>query len=196
MTPLSVLIKLNALVPAPGLARNIAEPVDVKCVSLEGREWTWTGSNVALVRVPSARSVKAHIQELRALWARDGLRPVRADEFVQLYEHAQHWPSDWPEYMAGGRIFFAGTVYTLQYSDESFERIFATRYDHEVQDWVIECEDTYVALAPGDRFACILDDPAQTVDGWMFKRSRSYERRSLYRAEDRPRLIRHRRASM
>ncbi len=196
MSVISVPIQINTHIPAPGLPRDISEPVHVSCVSLEARDWMWNGTNIVLVTVEGARTIAESVAGLRMMWPINGLRPVRADECVQLYDYAKDWPADWLSEEIGSRIFFPGSVFDLKYPDETFKRIFAARYDHEVQDWIIECEDTYVTLTSGDRFACVLDDPSKKVDEWLLKNSRSYPRRSLNREFEPPRSVRYWRANM
>lgn len=190
MGAFSVRIELNKHVPAPALPRNIDQPVDVSCVSLEGQEWMWDGRNVALVTIPGPKIIRGQIAELKAMWAHNGLRPVRADEFVQLFDHTADWPPAWLDRSIVTRILFAGTVYTLKYPDETYERIFAARYDQATSEWIIENEDTSALLCAGDRFACVLDNPNETVAGWTLKNSRSFPRRASYLPEHRPFSIR------
>lgn len=192
MKEISVRIRLTGEVPTPAGPRPVTDPVHISCISVDGQDWTWSGRNIGLARSTSAKTVRETMDALKASWSDGGLRPLRADEFAQLYEFAENWPQDWKDLPVGSRIFIPGTEYNLRYADESFQRVFATRYDHEVQDWIIECEDTFMLLNPGDRFACVHDGDVGTFDSLLFRGMRSYDRRRLFVAHDRPPAIRNR----
>ncbi len=192
MKEISVRITLSNEVPMPAGPRPVTDPVHIDCISVEGKDWTWNGSNIGLARSTAAQTVRQTMDALKASWSEGGLRPLRADEFTQINEFADDWPPEWKDLPVGSRIFIPGTEYNLRYTDETFQRIFATRYDHEVQDWLIECEDTCTLLKPGDRFACVHDGDIGTVDSLLFRGMRSYDRRRLFVAHDRPPAIRNR----
>jgi hypothetical protein len=167
----------------------IEQPLEVLTSNLVANEWVWDGGNIALARSLTAQTIGENVRELTLRWLTTGLRAIRADEFAQLAELSEEWPKAW-RMSAGSRIFFAGTVYEVRFSQHTEMHVYAARYDREIEDWMFGCESFDGELLPGDRFACLISSPEQMQLPHVLSWKRTFDRRLAYSSYDRPERVR------
>lgn len=166
-------------------------PIEVTQTHLDATDWTWDGTNIVLTWSISARTVGDQVRELHKRWALHGIRAVRSDELIQIAQRSEDWDPEW-RLSTNARIFFAGTIYTVQFAGHVEYHVYAARFDARVNDWQYGCENFDEQLRPGDRFACMVAVSDRTATQAIFDISRSFPRRVSYLGEDRPFSIRKR----
>ena len=155
MSDIRLRVRANRPPCDPAIPGSYDIPLGIRYRNLKGKDWTWNGSNITLVRVHSEKTIADHLDALRTLRKRKVLRAVQACELSQISVHEDMWDQDWKKLTRGGRIFFAGTVYELVYNDRTVSVIWCVWYDDEAHDWFVDCVPTSLVLRSDDFFACV-----------------------------------------
>lgn len=165
-------------IPRPNPPDSLEGYSNVTASTFDGDDWTWNGTNVTLIRTPGTKMVGEQMHLLSSYYAAKILRPLQACELFQLLEFSDHWPDHWRDNKGGGRIFFGGTVYALEYKDRpTAGLVWYAWFDSSDAQWVFHCAPTNAMLRPGDEFACIGYDPSLPIADYSPKRGLAPQRR-------------------
>ncbi len=156
MSQIRLEMRVTNALPAPKIPEPFTEPVEITGHHFEGSNWIWDGTNIDLVRFEQCKTVSEQLLQLWENYAKKIMRPLQAGELKQMERHIDIWPANWGDRVGGGRIFFAGTIYTVSYSNSMHhDLIWYAAFDKEHNDWQFDCLPVSTQLRVTDCFACV-----------------------------------------